>query len=312
MSFNYLKKTDEAVLSNIPNDYRQTFRYPLSVASVSKQAIMKMKLAGTITERDIKICHFLFTHTFATALQIQKYFAGEYEYQSIKNRLDKLVQNRIINQFSLGEVEGEKIETDALMIYCLDFGGKYLVTHFTNEDTTDWFSHENVQGSENIARDLMITEFYLQLMSSVPDKVQHFKKNPNMRVNGKNIVPAFEFSYQHGFEKKYIVGEVVRSNEAFVTFKDKIHKVEPLFTTNAWRKFFVDVEIPPALFVLTEDDLTARDAGTVLSNGTEIDRFLLTTTDRIGRQFGEKGAFLRYLPTTNQLREVAFADFKPE
>lgn len=312
MSLNYLRKTNEAELSNIPNDYRQSFRYPFSPASVSKQAIMKMKQEKTITERDIKICEFLFNHTFATALQVQKYFSGEYEYQSIKNRLDKLVQNRILNQFSLGQVEGDKIEADALMIYCLDFGGKYLVSHFTKEDTTDWFSHVNYQGSENVARDLMITEFYLQLMSSIPDRIHHFKKNPQMRVNGTNIVPAFEFSFQHNFQKKYVVGEVVRSNDAFISFKNKIQKVEPLFTTNAWKKFFVDVEEEPTLFVLAEDDLTARDSGTVLANGTDIERYRLTTTDRIGRHFGDKGAFLRYLPDKNQLREVAIAYFKEE
>lgn len=310
--FKYMKKEEEALLSNIPNDYRQTFRYPFSVASVSKQSVIKMKLDGTLTERDIKIVHFLFKHTFATALQLQTYFGGEYEYQSIKNRLDKLVQYRLINQFSLGQAETERIEPDAMLIYCLDFGGKYLVSHFTNEDTTDWFSTLNAQGSENVARDLMITEFYLRLMTSVPDKVEHFKKNPVMRAGGSNIVPAFEFSLRSDFQKKYIVGEVVRSGEAFVTFKDKIQKSEALFTTNAWRKYFVDVEAPPALFVLTEDDLTARDAGTVVAKGTDIESYRLTTTERVQRQFWEKGAFMRYMPETNQLREVAIGDFKPE
>lgn len=312
MAFNYLKKQDEGILSKIPNDYRQTFRYPFSVTSVSKQSVIKMKVDGTLTERDIKIVHFLFKHTFATTLQIQKFFSGEYEYQSIKNRLDKLVQYRLINQFSLGEIETERIEQDALMFYCLDFGGKYLVSHFTNEDTTDWFSSINIQGSENVARDIMITEFYLQLMASVPERVEHFKKNPVMRAGGSNIVPAFEFSYLHGFERKYIVGEVVRTGEAFITFKDKIQKTEPLFTTQAWKKYFVDVEIAPALFVLAEDDYTARDAGMVIANGTDIERYRLTTVERIQKGFGEKGAFLRYLPDDKQLREVAIADFKPE
>lgn len=311
MAFDYVKKQDEALaVSKIPNDYRQTFRYPFSVQSVSKNSVIKMKMEGTITERDIKIVHFLFKHTFATALQLQKFFEGEY--QSIKNRLDKLVQYRIINQFSLGQIETERIEQDALMFYCLDFGGKYLVSHFTNEDTSDWFSSVNIQGSENVARDLMITDFYIQLMNSIPDKVEHFKKNPPMRAGGANIVPAFEFSYTHGFMKKYIVGEVVRTGEAMVLFKDKIQKAEPLFTTQAWKKYYVDVEIPPALFVLAEDDYTARDAGMVVNNGTDIERFRLTTAERMQKQFGEKGAFLRYVPEDNVLRQVAFSDFKPD
>lgn len=318
MAFNYVKKQDEGIISKIPNDYRQTFRYPFSVTSVSKNSVIKMKVDGTLTERDIKIVHFLFKHTFATALQLQKFFGGEYEYQSIKNRLDKLVQYRLINQFSLGEIETERIEQDALMFYCLDFGGKYLVSHFTNEDTTDWFSSVNIQGSDNVARDLMITDFYLQLMDSIPDKVEHFKKNPPMRAGGSNIVPAFEFSYRHGFEKKYIIGEVVRTGEAFIQFKDKIQKTEPLFTTQAWKKYYVDVERPPALFVVAEDDYTARDAGIVVTNGTEIERFRLTTIERIQQPFGEKGTFLRFIPTDESqmqkpsLRPVAISDFKPE
>ncbi|WP_214688447.1 MULTISPECIES: hypothetical protein [unclassified Exiguobacterium] len=319
MSFNYVKQKDEGNISKIPNDYRQTFRYPFAVTSVSKNSVIKMKVDGTLTERDIKIVHFLFKHTFATALQIQKFFNAEDNYQSIKNRLEKLVQYRLINVFSLGQVETERLEPDALMIYCLDFGGKYIVSHFTNEDTSDWFSHVNIKGSENVARDLMITDFYLQLMDSIPDRVEHFKKNPTMRAGGNNIVPAFEFSYKFGFEKKYVVGEVVRSGEAFIQFKDRIQKMEPLFTTNAWRKFYVDVEQPPILIVLAEDDYTALDSGVVVTNGTEVERFVLTTSDRIQNPFGEKGTFLRFIkpePGTAKdkpmLAQTAIADFKEQ
>ncbi|AJD93489.1 hypothetical protein JMA_41720 (plasmid) [Jeotgalibacillus malaysiensis] len=319
MAFNYVKQKDEGIISKIPNDYRQTFRYPFSVTSVSKNSVIKMKMDGTLTERDIKIVHFLFKHTFATALQIQKFFGGEDNYQSIKNRLEKLVQYRLINVFSLGELETERIEPDAMLIYCLDFGGKYIVSHFTNEDTSDWFSSVNIQGSENVARDLMITDFYLQLMDSIPDRVEHFKKNPPMRAGGSNIVPAFEFSYKFGFEKKYVVGEVVRTGEAYIQFKDKIQKAEPLFTTQAWKKYYVDVEMPPILIVMAEDDYTALDAGIVVTNGTEVERFVLTTSERIQQQFGEKGAFLRFVkpvPGTAKdkpmLAQTAIADFKAE
>lgn len=312
MVLHYLMQEDEKLLTKIPNNYRQTFQYPFSVTSVSRKGIIKMKMDGTLTSRDVDISLFLFQHRFATTSQICDYLDNEFEYEAIASRLEKLVKYRVINRFCLSETELTNVPHDAMYIYTLDFGGKYLIAQYTGEDTSTWISTDNGQISENVAKELILTDYYLQLKKSINSRLVSFKKNPAMRVAGTNIQPSLMFSYQYGVFTKYIICEICRSDEVMIGFRERIQKEEELFTTNAWRKYCVDSEEPPILFVIADDDMTARDAGRVVNRGTEISAYRMTTFERFHKHFGEKGAFLKYLPDEDVLKPVSIRNFKNE
>lgn len=315
MSFEYLRAEQEKNLVDFPVHFKQNFRRNFSPSSVSKQTIINMKNAGTITDRDLKIALFLFRHTFATATQIYRHFGGEYEYQSIKNRLETLVQYSVVNVFWLGEETSESFQRDALMIYCLDFGGKILVTNFTNEDTLNWQSGVNSRSSSRIGYELMVNEFYLSVLETCPEKMLFFRKNPSMRAkagNGfVNFEPSFEMALEEDFEKRYFVGQVVTKEEVHMSFRDKMINMEPLFTTYTWKKYYGDVDKPPVLFVIGEDDLTAKNAGRAISTSTDIDLYRFTTLERMKRPLHEKGAFLKYVEEANALKEIILAIMEP-
>lgn len=312
MSFQYVTKEIGSQFQQIPSVYKQNFRYDFSVTSVSKNEIIKLRNSGRLTDRDLEIAKFLFNHTFATAEQIGEYLGSEGD--RIKGRLDELVKNRVLNSFFLSEVEMKNIERDALVIYCLDFGGKYLVSQYGGEDTSDWYSTINMKGADLIAKNLIATQFYVKLMKNISKKVKHFKTNPPMKVANKHLSPLFEFSIESQFNKKYLLGEVVFDGDEALSFRDRILKLEELLTTNAWRKYFVDVEEPPSLIIIAENDLVSRNAAAVVNRATEIDnrRILLTTLERINNPFHERGAFLIYDPEKNKLKNAIVSTFKPE
>jgi|HigsolmetaAR206D_1030411.scaffolds.fasta_scaffold00003_114 hypothetical protein len=313
MEFLYVKKDIGQHFEKIPSTYRQNFRYQFSVTGVSKNEIIRLRNDGQLTERDVEIAKFLFTHTFATAEQIGNYLNGQGE--KIRNRLEELVKKRVLNSFFLAEVDMNLSSNmrDALIIYCLDFGGKYLVSRYGGMDTSDWYSTVNMKGADLVAKDLVATEFFVNLHQSCGKTLIHYTAQPQMKVSNKHVSPAFEFALQVGFTRKYLIGEVVFDGEESIAFRDRILKLEGLLTTNAWRKYFCDVEEPPFLVIVAENDMVARNAAAVVNRATEIDnkKLFLTTIDRMQNPFYERGAFLIYDPNTNKMKNVIINTFKP-
>lgn len=308
----FLKNLNEGV----PAGYKQTFQNKFT-SSISKNEVIKMKIEGKLTDRDLEITKFLFKFTFATVEQIYTYLKSinyltqkkvidgeevtETSINSIKSRLDKLVQNRILNKFMLSVVEEDRINQDALCIYCLDLGGKFLLTNYTNEDTTDWYVTKNLKASELISKELFTTQFYLRLLETCGDKVVYFETKPIRKCDKINMELTFEFGIKSNGEVKYFIGEVARDFDIPIHFRKKVEKLERLMETNAWRKYYFDTDTPPVLLLFGEDDLMANDLGR-LTSSTTIERFRLSTDERI---LGDlSGAFMAYSPEVNKLRLV--------
>lgn len=294
----------------IPADLKQTFENKFTL-NIGKNEIIKMKNNNVITDRDIKIAKFLFQFKFATSEQIYKLLGEDSSKVNLKNRLDKLVKYRVLNKFMLSSLEEEKILPDALEIYCLDLGGRYLLSHYSNEDTTDWYSTTNMKISEIISKNLLTTEFFIRIMQTCPDKISHFKVEPELRVGKKNIVPSFEMCMKINGQSKYFIGEAIREYDFPVYLRERVGKLESLLTTNAWKKYYYDSDSAPILFGFADSDLTALEAGKLITETSEIRNFRLSTDQRIQRELFETGAFLRYLEDKDVLQEIIAVTFKP-
>jgi len=304
----YLKEQEGVV--TIPADLKQTFENKFTL-NIGKNEIIKMKNNNVITDRDITIAKLLFQFKFATAKQIYKLLGEDYAKVNLKNRLDKLVKYRVLNKFMLSDFEEERIHPDALEIFCLDLGGRYLLSHYSNEDTSDWYSTINMKTSEIISKNLMTTEFFLRIMQTCPNKVSHFKVEPELRVGKKNVVPSFEMCMKINGQTKYFIGEIVREYDFPVYMREKTAKLESLLTTNAWKKYYYDSDTPPILFVFGDSDLTSLEAGKLITETSEIRNFRLSTDERIQRELYEVGAFLRYVEEKDVLQEIRAVTFKP-
>lgn len=305
----YIKNAEGYI--TIPADLKQTFENKFNL-NIGKNEIIKMKNNNVITDRDITIAKFLFQFKFATVDQIYRMLGENKTKVNIKNRLDKLVKYRVLNKFMLSNFEDDRVASDAFEIFCLDLGGRYLLSNYSNEDTTDWYSTINMKASEIISRNIFITEFYLRLMETCPDKLSYFNIEPDFRVGKKNVVPSFEMCLNIGGQNKYYIGEVVREYDFPIYLREKAMKLESLVCTNAWKKYYYDSKNPPILFAFADSDLTALETAKLISETSEIKSFRLSTDERIKLPLYETGAFLRYLPEQEVLQEIKAVTFKPE
>jgi len=310
----YIKKGES--FSQIKEGLKQVFNHNFTI-NVGQREIIKMKNAEVITERDLKISRFLFNFKFATAEQICRYLKfisneETYSVENVERRLNKLVQYRVLNKFMLTQdLSLDKIQPDALDFYCLDLGGRYLLANYSNEDSSDWYSIVNMKGSEKIVKDLCVTEFYLSLLETVLTKISYFKPGPDIRIGKNNIGPSFDMCIDNLGSKNYFVGEVVREFDFPVYFRDRAYKLENLFMGNGWKKYYYDASQPPVLFLLADNDETALEVSKLMTETTEINRFRITTDERMKKPLYELGAFLKYDDKEKELKEIKSVTFLP-
>jgi len=302
-------------LKAIPDGYKQIFQNKFT-SNISKNQILKMKEENVLTDRDLEIAIFLFEFRFATLEQIYQYLklkgiltqkkvveneeVRETSINSIKGRLDKLVINRVLNKFSLSLYNTDKIQSDSLIFYCLDLGGKFLLSHYSNKDVYDWYTSVNLKTSSLISKDIAATQFYLKLLEQSNDKLKYFITYPLRKFNKTSIVPTFEFCLMNNGMPNYFLVEVVRDCDVILEFPQKVEKLEMLLNTNSWKKYYYGNNNPPILFILAENDLVALDVGRVIANTTSIDRFRITTDEKINGNLTT--AFMKYLKEEDMLK----------
>ncbi|MBG9694139.1 hypothetical protein ABD91_25710 [Lysinibacillus sphaericus] len=304
----YIKK--QQGIPAIPAELKQTFANKFTL-NIGKTEIIKRKNNNNLTERDVKIAKFLFQFRFATAEQIHSFLNEQSSIENLRGRLEKLTHSRILNKFMLGDYEQDEIPTDAFEVYCLDLGGRYLLTNFSNEDTTDWYSAINMVSSEIVNKTLFTVDFYLRLRETMGNRLIYFKAEPIYRCGKKTIIPSFNFCIKDGSINRNYIGEIVRDFDFPLYAREKAEKLEQLLMTNAWKKYFYEDLEPPVLFVFTENDHNALEVGKLYACTTEIERFRISTNERIQIPLHEGGAFLKYVVESNMLKKVKSSTFAP-
>ena len=234
--------------------------------TVSKNEVIKMFNEGKLTNKDLLVCEFLFNNRFATLYQINAMLKANGHTDLQSQRAFKLSQNRIINRFVMAE-DGEEVDfnDDGKVVYCLDIGGKYLLTHYSTVDTTEWLTSNNMMSQDIIENVLMANEVYVKLLSTVKDKLVTFGILEERRVGKQSTTIDFDFGIQSGETVKYYIGNFVRENDMPKNFQNKAVKLESLISTNGWKKYYFGGETAPACFFIGQDDAFALNIATQIN-----------------------------------------------
>ena len=290
---------------------------------VDNNNLIKLRHEKHISDSDMKIVKFLYDYRFATLEILADYLDKNRE--DVYKDLSRLIKHRVVNAFGLVKAEnlgpGVKIDLpmDAKLIYCLDIGGKVLVGHFHNYDTSSWYSTETMRGPEKIGEDLATNLFYLSLLKYCnfdENKDNFFKLCPKLQIGKSLVVPSFSMKIvtdKNTSDFKYYIGDVVRRAQFPLQFREHLAKLDSVTVTNAWKKYFHDVEKVPAILFICEDDAHALEVGKMICGISSIDPtsgFRLTTDERLKKGLGEKGAFLAYDPNTDSIVEKKMSSFK--
>ena len=266
-------------------------------SSVSKNIVLKMFNDGELTNTELLICEFLFTNKFATLGQINEFLSHKGYSRISSNSAFTLSQNRIVNRFILTEDESNKdLDDNNKLIYCLDIGGKYLLTHYSSLDTSEWLTSNNMMSSELVESILMSNEIYLKLLNNVKDKLVSFNILEERRVGRQSTTIDFDFGIKSGDSTKYYIGNFIRETDMPRNFQNKAEKIESLISTNAWKKYYYGSESAPACFFIGETDLFTLNVATQINECyiySGKDRY--SSFDRVlKKKLHDKDTFLKY------------------
>lgn len=292
------------------HDYVQVFANKWMM-NLMNEEIIKLKHNNVITDEDLEIVKFVYRYKFATVAIVADYLDNGDTYEIVKGKLDRLCKNRLLNKFMLSRTREEKPYPDALMIYCLDFGGKVLLSHYDtpNNGIENWYSSSVMMSSDMVSDALVTAHFYVQVKKNVGDKLLYFRSCPNYRMGKSLVIPSFELCIVHNGERKYFVGENARDYDFPVGFREKVIKIESILGTKAWMKYFADIPAAPSLLILAENDDVALEASKIMVSSTSMNAFRLTTDARSLQPLGEAGSFLKYDVDEQQLVGVRSSVF---
>lgn len=273
------------------------FHYaPSATTSVSERKLAELYAKSIINNDDIKIVEFLYKFSMATPAQIMKALNIENE-ELLIQRVNKLIQYRVLNRFMFIQGVEPVIPTDAFIVYTIDAGGALLLRHFSmEEDCDNWRIDEILMSAVKVTKRLLVVDFYLRLREECPTRLRHFQIEPIYIVNKVKVIPRFVFCLEIEGLKRYFIGDVAVEEELITPdgnkMMNKITRFETFLLSQGWKKYF-DVDVEPALVMLSDIDNASERMASVIS-ATEIQNTRYTTETRIRKSLGRLGAFMKF------------------
>lgn len=266
--------------------------------NVIDDEVAKMRHSGLISDTDLAIVKFTFNNSFITARIARDLFMPEQTVEKVGEMLERLLKNRLLNKFAVSSFARDDFPTDALSIYCLDYGGKKLLMHYGDpgDGADKWTSGSILMSIPKVSEKLLSADFHVQLIKNCGSNLEYLKLNPVYRKSKDPVSPNFEFCIKHAGDRKYFLGIVARESNLQPTFRDTIAKIDDFVNSKSWQRYFYGDNLSqPIVIVIAENDKVAMDAAKLVAQRTSIKAIRYTTDERMLAPLSDKGAFLKFV-----------------
>lgn len=306
---NYIKNSFSSFAFS--GDVVQVFQNKFTANAAMEKEIVRKKMSGELTAEDVRLADFTHEHTFVTYdMLVRLANVQPQDLDNFKKKVDRLILFRIFNRFILADDEKLRdFPEDALYIYCLDIGGKYLLDHYSKTNMSVWNTGTAGMCPEKISRLLVAADFHVKLIDSCKPKIKEFCCR-SYRV-GKDVANlSFELKLET-FQKstgqvvdRYFIGDVIRRVDGEVDFRDRLEILNSICSTKIWTRFWKNSENPPIVLFIAEDEEMALEIGQTLQM-YKIPKFFITTDSRIKDGIDrETGIWLTYSTELQCLQEA--------
>lgn len=289
----------------VPDNYEQKFAHE-PFAATSKSTIMSFKESGAIDNKDIKIVDFIYSFTFVTYEQIER-FCNMNNIEGVEGRLQILFTSVIINKFCLMDVERYPglIPNDAKMFYCIANGGKQLLDAYSDRGYIAWEHGSNFCSSRKVSKAVLDAEIWFE-MNNLGNKLINYAKRPiyNLKAVPFSVEGSYSFEYENGVD--YIITDIIRKNERIDEIREKFRQYESMFCTKIWKKYYPDASRQPMLLIVVDNEDVALNVAREITTTTKLQLFLLSTDERIRRGFDNEGSVLKYDADEDCLYEMKY------
>lgn len=299
----FIKNTEDYI--KIPDGYEQKFAHE-PFASTSLSAMVSYKESGIIENKDIKILDFIYTFSFVTYEQLER-FCTQNNINELDGRLETLYTSVAINKMFLVDIERYQgpIPSNSKVFYCLADGGRQLLERFGDRNYINWEQGSNLCSSRTIGKNVLDAEIYLR-MNEVGKELTNYEKKPLYNFRGTPLSVEGVFRFKNGSGSDYIITDIIRKNERIDEVRDKIRKYESLLCTNIWKKYYPDAIRQPLLLIITDNEEEALNYSREITQTTKMEVFLISTDDRIRMGIDVEGSVMQYDKNDDCLYETKY------
>ena len=280
----------------IPENFEQAFfRNPFLTTDLSRTVALKTK--GLIDNTDIKILSYIYETKFCTKSQLKRFadYSG-IEEDDLNARLEVMFSNTIINKFGFVDEENYKgkLPDDIKVFYCLHDGGKHLLDNFSGEDYINWEAGMVVCHSKIVTKTLISSELYTQFLLASSPLVFHTRR-PLYTIKSDRFWGGDDYCLSKGETPYYYICDTFLASEKANTVRNKLRSYESVFSSQIWKRYYVDGGQAPVLIFVTDDDTSAGAlAGQIKTYFRFPNGYLITTKSRLLSGVNTPGAFLYY------------------
>jgi hypothetical protein len=295
-------KIDKANIYNFDSKYNQAWHHSFNMQGVRPAYVyiknfMDRRNAENI-DLAIDMLRFILNFTFVTKKQIEDYLETKgYYIKKVEDLIDYYIKARILNKFALSTSPLQTIPEDALVCYCLDFGGKHILSHYGKDDLIEWTSVNAARSVELVVKYLTTTNFYLSLLKSKGEDLTYFDGFKNFELKKGNMQTSAVFQIKNNHNKRDFIFDVVKGYDIPVNAQNKSHKYYEFYSSEMVKKYF---KVDPVILFLAENDEVAFEFAEIFYRFTENKHFRLMTDKRIANGFNER-SFLKYDPEKEKM-----------
>lgn len=293
---NYVTE-EEGKSFNINYDYVQSWDHEFSIYKTRNENLMIRYFLETSRAKQqlgIEILVFLAKFWFATKEHMTQLLRMKgVQPQLLEEVLEEYLSNRIINCFTLAQFPLDELPSDAMRIYCLDHGAKFILMHFYREDFVHWQTTDNNRGSEQIVKCLSTCRFYLSLLAAKGEELRVFEPIFDVSIGRRETRFSANFEILKGGQTRKFILESVRTYDLPTYWRKKVaEQISPFIVNKFWRQTFPE---EPVFILLAETEESALEAADIFYRRTTSQNFRVTTDIDVAKGM-EKARFYKYVP----------------
>lgn len=304
---------EEGQRFSFPYDWKQTFEHPFEMSRAVNEAQIVKTYVLEEADRQIglEILKLLYDFTFATRDQLERLLQikGLAEVDRLDDLLQRYLERRLLNRFTLSAYTMDTIPDDAFVIYCLDHGSRHILNHFYRDDAgVTWKSTNSYRSAEQAAKYLVTNEFYLSLMGVKKDDLAFFQPTVNYSIRTRDIRMSGMFRIMKGATPVEFILEVVRDGDLPTYWTKKVgEQISPFLMNRFWKRYF---RLEPTFIFLAENLDQALELSEIFQRGTGSDKFRITTDTELSGGI-DKATFFKYDEPGHRMLPVNSSIFQP-
>lgn len=307
MALDYIKK-DAGDIFSFPSaydDYRQTFDHDFSMSKGRNESVEVKLFAQTSNEFAIGlvILRHIYRFRFITYDQLYRLLklSGIDDSEILNKILEKYIERRLINKFCLSEAPLSEIPDDAMLVYCMDHGAKFILQHFPCEEMemiSAWKTSDCMYSGSIVFKCLMTNEFYISMYEVKGTDTAIFEPLADFMIGGRPVRLSGWLRLKSDKKTDHFLIETIRKSDLPLAWEKKVdtHLTPFIHGKNGISRYFNSD--PKWIFVTDSQDSAMEIADIFERMAVSIDptkniKYRLVTSEEL-RKGLDRAIFYKY------------------